>query len=212
MRVLWLCVVVGASGACGRSERSTVGENGGETNATGGSSAGSSSNDDCGDVTRNGRCNGNVYEWCDYYTGSIARLDCSPLGATCRALERQIDERESNGCVTLPCETGESSCEGDLFRQCEGDGILINSCAKFGGPGSLCDSDGTSFWCSRQTCSTPSDAMCAGDLRLICNEDGLLVIQDCARCDPSGTCVSSAPGAELPVDCDRASWGCEQSP
>ncbi len=223
--------------ACGQSKRNGGGEEGGAPDETGGSAGSSAgfdgsapsggrssggtgatntnggtggSNASCGDVTRNGRCAGNVYEWCDYFTGDIARLDCTPLGATCRALENQVNEDESNGCLSVPCEMGESSCEDGLFRQCEDDGILINDCARFGGPGSVCNSDPTSFRCTRPQCSNPNDATCAGDLRLICNEDGLLVIEDCSRCDPAGTCVASAPGSELPVACDRPSWGCEQ--
>lgn len=229
---LALCLIV----ACGQSKRDGGGGEGGSSDETGGSagssagrggaapSGGTSSggtgatnssggtgatNGACGDVTRNGRCTDNVYEWCDYFTGGIERLDCTPLGATCRALESQTYEEESNGCVKAPCETGASGCDGALFMQCEDDGIVINDCAKFGGPGSVCDPSGTSFWCTREECSNPSDATCEGNLRLICNEDGLLVIQDCARCDPAGTCVPS-PESELPVACDRLSFGCEE--
>jgi hypothetical protein len=156
---------VGLVVACGQSKRdgggaSESGGEGGSTDETGGSAGSSagrggstpsggasgSSNDSCGDVTRNGRCTENVYEWCDYFTGSIARLDCTPLGATCRALESQTYEDESNGCVTSPCDTGQSGCDGSLCMQCEDDGIVINDCAKFGGPGSVCDPSGTSFW------------------------------------------------------------------
>jgi hypothetical protein len=215
--VFWVFVVLGVVGACGQSKRADVaggdgtgasGMSGAPGNEAGGS-GGSSSNAACGAVTRNGRCTGNVYEWCDYFTGGIARLDCTPLGATCRASASQSRERESNGCVAAPCETGETTCEGALVEQCEEDGVLVNDCAKFGGTGSVCDPVGTSFWCTRRTCSNPGEATCAGDLRLICNEDGFLVIEDCARCDPAGTCVPSAPGTEVPVACDRPSWGCE---
>ncbi|HEX6271871.1 MAG TPA: hypothetical protein VFZ53_02470, partial [Polyangiaceae bacterium] len=90
-------VVLGVAGACGQSKRADVagsdgngtsGMSGASGNETGGS-GGSRSNAACGDVTRNGRCTGNIYEWCDYFTGGIARLDCTPLGATCRASARQ---------------------------------------------------------------------------------------------------------------------------
>lgn len=240
VRVFWVCLALAFVVACGQSKRSAADEEGGAENEPGGAAAGVGgsepsggessggtgatstsggtggtggtvgSNGACGEVTRNGRCTGNVYEWCDYFTGGIARLDCTPLAATCRALETQVEVGESNGCVSVPCETGESSCEDGLFRQCEEDGILLNDCARFGGPDSVCNSDPTSFRCTRPECSNPNDATCAGDLRLICNEDGLLVVEDCSRCDPTGTCVASAPGAELPVTCDRPSWGCEQ--
>ena len=197
----------GGSGASGASGVSSGGMSGSSGSGVGGSSAGSSSNGPCGDVTQNGRCAGNVYEWCDYFAGGVARLDCTPLGATCRALESQLYEDELNGCVTGPCGTGASSCDGSLFSQCE-DGTVVNDCEKFGGPGSLCVADETSVRCTRQECSNPSDATCAGNLLLICNEDGMLVVEDCARCDPAGTCVPST--GELRNDCSRFSWGCEQ--
>jgi hypothetical protein len=197
----------GASGSSSGS--SSGGMSGSSGSGVGGSSAGSSSNGPCGDLTRNGRCASNVYEWCDYFTGGVERLDCTPLGATCRALESQPWEDESNGCVTGPCGTDGSSCDGPLFSQCEDDGMVVNDCEKFGGPGSTCVSDGTSVRCTRQECSNPNDATCAGDLRLICDEEGFLSVQDCSRCDPAGTCVPT-PGTDLPVGCDRFSWGCEQ--
>jgi hypothetical protein len=200
----------GTNGGAGASGSSSGGTSGASGSGVGGSSAGSRSNAPCGDLTRNGRCAGNVYEWCDYFTDAVATLDCTLLGATCRAQETQYYEEEVNGCVTGPCGTAGSSCDGPLFSQCEGDGMVVNDCEKFGGPGSTCVENGTSVRCTYQECSNLSDATCAGDLRLICDEEGFLHVEDCSRCDPAGTCVAAQPGGELPVACNRFSWGCEE--
>lgn len=177
-----------------------------------GSSAGSSSGSKCGGVTRNGRCAGNVYEWCDYFTGGLARLDCTPLGATCRALDRQFYEDELNGCIAGSCSAAtNASCDGALAKMCERGELVVKDCRKYGGPDSLCVAEGTQAGCTKPDCPRPNTVSCAGDLLIACNEYGELGIRDCARCDPAGTCVvTEFDVGEFSTDCDRQTFGCPE--
>jgi hypothetical protein len=201
----------GASSATGGASGAIGGTSSSGASGVSGSGAGGTGGDEvCGGLTRNGRCVDNVYEWCDYFTGGIARLDCTPLGGTCRALATQSFEEDVNGCVTGPCTGSDDGCDGSLVRDCEGDGVVVNDCRKFDGPDSTCELDGTSAHCTHPTCTTPRVSSCDGDFRLICDEGGALHVEDCARCNATGTCVLGDPmSADGPAQCTEFSWGCE---
>jgi len=142
-------------------------------------------------VTPNGHCVGETYQWCDYFTRSLKTLDCPSLEMTCLANPTQPPETDLNGCLGDPCSSGDDRCEGNLAFQCRPDGLHAIDCTQTGGPGELCEltEEGTARCRSHAPCSPRSSFSCDGKLSLVCDENGYLQIQDCARCNPEGTCV-----------------------
>ena len=84
----WIQQQIAAHGGGGNPGGSTG--SGATTGGAGGSGAGGAggaggappSNGNCGAVTYQGDCQGNVVEWCDG-NGALQQLDCSPSGTTC---------------------------------------------------------------------------------------------------------------------------------
>jgi hypothetical protein len=195
------------AGGASNGGTATGGANGGGA-STGGSSTGGGSNGPCGEVTMNGRCVGNVYEWCDWFTGGIRTLDCDTVGMTCVAAERLTYENDINGCVGAPCTFGDPArCEGSIRFNCDKSEIHATDCRKAGGPDSVCivDEGSPTAGCTRPSCDPPG-ATCDGDVVLGCNEDGELHVTDCGRCDPLGTCVVDEAGSH----CDLPTFGCPE--
>lgn len=158
-------------------------------------------------MTTNGRCDGEVYEWCDYFSASLQRLDCAALGMTCRADPYQPPETDVNGCVGEPCDADDNACDGRLAYRCRSDGLYVMDCAQHGGEDAACviGESGAPRCASREPCSPTSFSSCDGNLVRVCDEDGLLHFQDCARCEPQGLCVEGAGSA----NCDPAFLACE---
>lgn len=163
----------------------------------------------CGDVTHNGHCIGDVYEWCDYYARGLTQLDCGALGMTCRD-GLQVGEEDSNGCVGDPCTSADERCDGSLRYDCQDGAILVTDCRKKLGPASSCelrhDELSGDDWaeCTRdQPCETPNVLWCDAELEVICDEDGKQYIIDCQAQDPNGRCVTSALGEP---SCDPPLW------
>lgn len=154
----------------------------------------------------NGRCVGNVYEWCDYSARGIRKLDCAALGMDCEALESQNYEDELNGCSGSTCDGSEPSrCEGTVKIDCQGNwGWRASDCRKLYGADSTCEVVGGEAHCTDTACEDLSGYACDGTLSLICNEEGVLWLTDCARCDPTATCSEGAPLG----NCTAPTFGC----
>jgi hypothetical protein len=168
--------------------------------------------DACGDVTMNGHCVGETFEWCDYFARGLLRLDCSALGMRCRADERQAYEDERNGCVGAPCTGTIGHCDGSIGDgpiavNCMRGEILANACRRQNGEGSVCTIEGEyqRARCSNPTCEDEWTVTCDGTAQVICDEEGSHRIVDCARCRPDGTCSVANP--ERP-DCINYSFDC----
>jgi hypothetical protein len=152
----------------------------------------------CAGLTLNGRCTGNLYQWCDYFAGGTHSLDCGALGLTCRASATQEEggEEDTNGCVGGSCTSADNHCDGSLKVECYAAQLVTNDCTKWHGPGGSCALQGSgSVDCEGYPpCSPSSTIGCDGSVLRVCTETGGLYIEDCARSDPAGTCepVSSS--------------------
>jgi hypothetical protein len=192
----------GSGGSAGSSGTSgSSGKAGGAGSTSGGGGSGGERWDAaCNGVSNNGRCTGNVYEWCDYFSGSVMQLDCTPLGMTCRA-ESQPNEPETNGCVRQACTSVNGRCDGQLRYDCQSGEQLVIDCKKQRGPATECEVSGGSPRCvMNHPCSAPSTSWCEGNLHVICTEDSTLYYQDCQRKSEAGRCVVGANGA----NCDSS--------
>jgi hypothetical protein len=191
----------GGSGGDGGVTAGSAGKaSGGSTNGTAGSagkpgSGGEAWDAACNGVSNNGRCTDNVYEWCDYFSGSVMQLDCTPLGMTCRAAA-QANEAETNGCVGEPCTREDERCDGQLRYDCQAPGLLAIDCKKPRGPSTECEIvEGSTRCAMNHPCSDPSTSWCEGNLHVICTEESTLYYQDCQRASETGRCVMKASGA-----------------
>lgn len=169
--------------------------------------------DVCGGVTLNGRCTGNVYEWCDYFTRSVETLDCTALGMTCQATPTQWYEDELNGCVGDPCTTyGNGTCAGPVLLFCVEDAVHARDCRQARGRDAVCITEGDQAGCTYNPCDTPWEATCDGSMLASCNEDGNLHLVNCKRCDPAGTCVfEDEPFMDPLTYCSAPTMGCSVS-
>jgi hypothetical protein len=141
-------------------------------------------------VTVNGRCTGNVYEWCDYFSQEIHSLDCNKLGMTCRADPSEPNEFDTNGCVGAACTDADEHCDGQLMFQCHADKVIATDCSKWVGASGVCIQPSTYTDCSGgPPCSPKWSHSCDGSVLRVCSEDGNLNFRDCAREVPSGICV-----------------------
>jgi hypothetical protein len=164
----------------------------------------------------NGRCVGNVYEWCDPWTRGLARIDCTARGQICNARATLYYETDQNGCTGEPCPgPGFGECEGSLISQCREDGnVRTWDCRKTFGPDSRCEIGGAdTVRCTyAATCPRPPTSegttRCQGTAVFRCNEEGEEVVEDCQRCDLTGECQTSASGRD---GCTVFSWGCDAS-
>ena len=156
------------------------------TAAIGGGSGDWSAN--CGDVTVNGRCTGNVYEWCDYFSGEKRSLNCTTLGMTCRASVSEPNEFDLNGCVGSACGMADLHCDDHLMYDCHQDQTIVTDCRKIGGADGVCakSTDGYVDCSGGPPCSEASHA-CDGSVVRICTEDNTLAYRDCARNVPGGS-------------------------
>jgi hypothetical protein len=144
----------------------------------------------CAGLTLNGRCTGNVYQWCDYYTGSVQSLDCDALGATCRANPTESNEDDANGCVGAACTNANSHCNGRFKVQCFGGALVTTDCAKWYGSTATCALVSGYVQCQGGVpCDSPHTVTCDGSVARTCGETSQVIIDDCARSDPAGTCV-----------------------
>jgi hypothetical protein len=192
----------GGAGLAGSSGASAVGGSAsgaaGQAGVSGSGTAGAGAwNAACGDVTMNGRCVGEIYEWCDYYTRSVKQLDCGARGMSCNALSSQNYEYDINGCVGGPCNGDDAACDGPIAVECELGEVRARDCRKSGGPDALCVGAGTDVGCTRMSCAA-SESWCDGSVSLVCDEDNLLSLSDCSRCDPSATCARGVQLMHLP--------------
>ncbi len=151
----------------------------------------------CGDVTHNGRCVGNVYQWCDYFEEGLREMDCGARGMTCRAVESQTTEEDSNGCyLEGACDEADQGCEGQIALRCRSAGLQAMNCKKNKGPTSQCLESTAEIpypRCDRSTpCSGRSSSECDGNMLVICDEDGFVYLQNCAQRTPTGRCVDNA--------------------
>jgi hypothetical protein len=137
----------------------------------------------------NGRCAGNVYQWCDYFAHEVHSLDCTALGQTCRADVTQDSEDDRNGCVGGTC-TGAGHCNGRLRVECYSGQAITTDCTKWSGPTGSCgvDDRGYTHCEGYPPCTPPVTISCDGSVMRRCEETGELIIDDCARSDPAGTC------------------------
>jgi len=179
-------------GSAGREEVAG-GAPGGGAPAGGGGNAGTPADWQaaCDGLTVNGRCDGDTYQWCDYFTRQVGSMDCGALGMTCRALETESNEEDGNGCVGAPCDSSLLDyCAGqELIGSCFADETVVTSCAKHHGSAATCSEPGENAVCSHTAlCDGPSH-QCDGSVIRICDEDGQLYYRDCARMDPAGTCA-----------------------
>ena len=129
---------------------------------------------------------------------------------TCVASISQDSEWETNGCVKdHECTNDEEACDGKLMYNCERGPLVATDCEKLWGPGSLCALEpGEDPRCTPLPCDEPAVLTCDGTVNLICNEDGELHIQDCARCDPYETCNSD----QQTPSCGPNTYSCGFSP
>jgi hypothetical protein len=150
----------------------------------------------CNGVTINGTCQGNVYQWCDYFTGALKSIDCTSRGMTCRANPSEPGEADRNGCVGTACTAAGITCDGELRTTCVDGELVTTSCPKQHGPGATCMMASGSTSCSDgATCSPPRASACDGSVIDLCNEDGQRRYVDCARSDPTGTCSDLGSGS-----------------
>jgi hypothetical protein len=167
-------------------------------------------NEPCGGVTMNGRCVGDVYQWCDFFSRTVSELDCAALGMRCEAEDIQWYEDELNGCVGDPCTSGAGSCDGAILEQCLQGEMHARDCRKKDGPSSLCTSDGESFGCTPMACDRPNRERCEGSIAVTCDEDGQAGLIDCKRCDLSGQCIADPNDVSIGgTYCDVPTMGCE---
>jgi hypothetical protein len=187
----------GVGGTSGASATAGVGGTSG--------SAGARWDAACDGTTTNGRCDGDVFVWCDYYTKGLRTFDCATLGMTCQADARQPPESEVNGCVAGPCPaSGQITCDGRFIRDCAKGLLHVTDCEKTAGPGALCRAVEDSHVClGGVSCGPPSTIRCDGAIEAICNEYGQLRAYDCSRCNPLGTCGGDIDGCTPSrYDCD----------
>jgi hypothetical protein len=190
----------GAGGVGGAPPAGGMGGDGddvdaGETDPTNDRDTGWS--DACGDVTHSGHCNGDVYEWCDYFARGLKQLDCGALGMTCHAGLQPGDSVETNGCVGDPCTEVDEVCDANLRIDCHDGHLLVTDCHKLHGPESSCElrhddvEDRDSIRCARdQPCDTPNVLWCDEELEVICDEEGKLYLIDCQAHAEDGRCVA----------------------
>ncbi len=185
----------GRSGSAGMAARSS----GGSAGISAGGTAGGDPTDwraACAGVTINGTCQGNIYEWCDYFTGALKSIDCTSLGMTCRANPTEPGEVDRNGCVGSSCTSSGITCDGELRTTCVDGQLVTMNCTKQHGPGATCTMTSGSTSCSDgEACSPPKTIACDGNVIRLCTEDGQRRYVDCARSDPTGTCAELSPGA-----------------
>lgn len=149
----------------------------------------------CDGLTLNGRCSGNVYEWCDYFDREVKQLDCTPLGMTCRANVVETNEADQNGCITETCTQEDDRCEGALKYDCIGGALVVSDCRKWKGAAATClfDEKGYNHCRPKLECDNPGVFTCNGSMLETCDIDSVFYLEDCARYDASGTCVQLAP-------------------
>jgi hypothetical protein len=159
----------------------------------------------CGDVTHNGRCVGNVYQWCDYFEQGIREMDCGARGMTCRASESINTEDDSNGCYDEgACTAADERCDGQFVLQCQSGGLQALDCRKNKGALSQCEEATTEIpypRCGRDTPCGGNASHCDGNMLFICDEDGRVYLQNCAQRVPSGRCVENGtyPDCDPPL-------------
>jgi hypothetical protein len=197
----------GSAGSSAGAELAGAGISAGGEPTTGGagdgsSAAGTAGGDPtdwqraCAGVTINGTCQGNIYEWCDYFTGALKSIDCSSLGMTCRANPTEPGEVDRNGCVGSTCTSAGITCDGELRTTCVDGQLVTMNCTKQHGPGATCTMTSGSTSCSDgEACTPPNTIACDGNVIRLCTEDGQRRYVDCARSDPTGTCTELSPGA-----------------
>jgi hypothetical protein len=184
----------GAMAASGGSSGAAAGR-GGSVNAAGRSGA-TDWQAACDGVTINGTCKGNVYQWCDYFTGALKSIDCTSRGMTCRANASEPGEVDRNGCVGSACTASGIACDGDVRTNCVDGELVATSCTKQRGPGAICTMSSGSASCSGgETCTSPRTSACDGSVIGLCTEDGQRRYVDCARRDPAGTCSDLGSGS-----------------
>jgi hypothetical protein len=160
----------------------------------------------CGDVTHNGRCVGNVYQWCDYFEQGIREMDCAARGMTCRAADSINSEDDENGCYEEgACTEADEGCDGQILLRCQSGGLQALDCRKNMGAMSQCaePTEAIDYWhCDRSTpCSGPNFSRCDGNMLVICDEDSRVYLQNCAQRTPSGRCVENGtyPDCDPPL-------------
>jgi hypothetical protein len=178
----------GAGGTAGMGGKAGSSPSGGVGGTAG--SAGTRWDAACDGTTTNGRCDGNVFVWCDYYTKGLRTFDCATIGMTCQADALQPPEDEVNGCVGGPCPAGAMyRCEGRFIHDCAKGLAHVTDCEKTAGPGALCTAVDDAHVClGGVSCGPPSTIQCDGTIEAICNEYGELRAYDCSRCNPAGYC------------------------
>jgi hypothetical protein len=192
-----------ASGAAGMAAGG--GSAGASARGGTGGSAGTRWDAACDGTSTNGRCEGDVFVWCDYYTKGLRTFDCATLGMTCQADARQPPEDEVNGCAGGPCPVGAMyRCEGRFIHDCAKGLAHVTDCEKTAGPGAICTAVDDAHVClGGVSCGPPSTISCDGTVEAICNEYGELRAYDCARCNPLGTCGGGIDGCTPSrYDCD----------
>jgi hypothetical protein len=191
---------------------------GGTSSGAGGALAGSGSggtqpggdwNAACDGLGLNGRCDGDVYRYCDYFTRSVKSLDCAAHGMRCEATPTQYYEDELNGCVGGPCSGSGAACDGALLTDCLQGELHLRDCTKLDGPTSTCTLDGDIAACTDTPCNTPNRKHCDGSIAVLCEEDSALVLIDCKRCDPSGVCIADTNDTSVGgTYCSEPTMGC----
>jgi hypothetical protein len=130
----------------------------------------------CGDIDYQGRCNGQVVEWCNE-AGERETYDCALSGQACAFLDAEV----GYGCQAAPCGeiTYYGECDGDTLRYCADDTTLIQiDCMAEYGVGCGLEDDVIGYNCgggggeSSGGCGDVSYlGTCDGDVAVWCSEE-----------------------------------------
>ena len=132
----------------------------------------------CGDIDYQGRCNGQVMEWCNE-AGELESYDCALSGQACAFL----DAETGYGCQSAPCGevTYYGECSGDTLRYCSDDTSLIEiDCQAEYGLGCGLQDDVIGYNCGGGDSSEGGgcgditvQGTCDGDVAVWCSDDSV---------------------------------------
>ena len=161
--------------------------------------------DDCGDVSVDGECDGNIRRFCDLGRGGIVTVDCAASGGTC---EFSADQGASCAGIASDCQSiGTAGVCGDMGEVvwCDGDSeadIKTQVCEDHEECQVDACAEGGAYCCPRtdlDECELIGEAgTCQDNQRRYC-ENGEVIVEDCeskgencflfpdgfSRCDPA---------------------------
>lgn len=133
----------------------------------------------CGNLTQEGKCDGDVAVWCQ--NNQVWEHDCAPEGKKCAYL----DDYKKYGCkVDCGDVPDEGYCEGTELHSCTESGVAVKECEDFG-MGCDFDDDQEKYGCVNGCGNIDYYGQCEGDVLSYCSSPygngGTIITVDCAE-------------------------------